>query len=61
MKKYRYERVSFKGIVMAESKEHRAVIDRMAAQGWRYAGFFPASMTAHGAYDRVDLIFERDA
>ena len=41
--------------------EHRVVIDRRAADGWRYAGYIPVYESAHGVIQAIDLIFEKDA
>ena len=40
-------------------QEHRAIIDRYAVQGWRYAGWVPAHIT-DGTVEQLDLVFERE-
>ncbi len=39
---------------------HREIIDRYAAQGWRYAGYVPSKFTGNGGTKEIDLIFERE-
>ena len=39
---------------------HREIIDRWAAEGWRYAGYIPACFSGRGGVATVDLIFERE-
>ncbi len=39
--------------------EHRAIINKYAAQGWRYVGCIPTSFTSNGGPEEIDLIFER--
>lgn len=41
------------------SCEHREVIDRHAAEGWRYVGFMPTRFSGQGGIKEMDLIFER--
>lgn len=38
---------------------HRSIIDKHAAQGWRYVGYIPTAFTGHGGTSEIDLIFER--
>lgn len=40
--------------------EYQNIIDRAAAEGWRYVGFLPVSQTAYGAILEYDLIFEQE-
>lgn len=61
MYEYKYIPLDTGGGFLSGSREHRETIDRYAAQGWRYAGFFPVSFTSHGGISCVDLIFEREA
>lgn len=60
MKKYEYARVQMKGFFGAESEEHREIIDRYAAKGYRYAGYIPAYIDMDGKIKELDLIFETD-
>ena len=48
------------GGVLSGSREYRELIDRYAAEGWRYVGFFPVAFTGHGGISNADLIFERE-
>ena len=42
----------------ADMESHREVIDRMAAEGKRYVGWFPAVQGPTGKTVEFDLIFE---
>lgn len=42
----------------ADMESHREVIDRMAAEGMRYAGWFPVTQGPTGKTVEFDLIFE---
>ena len=59
MYQYKYIPVDTGGGFLTGSREHRERIDKYAAEGWRYVGFFPVSFTGHGGISMVDLIFER--
>ena len=59
MYQYKYIPVDTGGGFLSGSREHRELIDKYAAEGWRYVGFFPVSFTSHGGISQVDLIFER--
>ena len=63
MKKYRYEYVNvvFEGLRVAKLNEHREIIDRRAADGWRYVGYIPTYETFYGQTNGIDLIFETEA
>lgn len=60
MKKYEYVSLKMGGFWRSGNEEHRAVIDRYAANGWRYVGFVPTEIEGYGRITRIDLIFERD-
>ena len=54
-----------RNIAIVEDQDNAAqrlagYIDKYAAEGWRYVGFFPVSFTGHGGISMVDLIFERE-
>ena len=59
MYQYQYVRVVGEGVMATKFQEHRAIIDRYAAQGWRYAGWVPAHIT-DGTVEQLDLVFERE-
>ena len=40
--------------------EYRNIIDHAAEEGWRYVGYLPASQSADGLTNELDLIFERE-
>ena len=60
MKRYEYVRVYYEGVVASKLEEHRAVIDRRAAEGWRYVDHITVHET-DGCVAAIDLIFEKDA
>jgi len=60
MKRYDYVQVTYTGIYAAKLQEHREIIDRKAAEGWRYVGYIPTHEHAHGQTCSIDLIFEKD-
>ena len=41
--------------------QHREIIDRRAAQGWRYVGYIPTQFTGNGGTKAIELIFEKEA
>lgn len=43
-----------------ETQGHREIIEQMAAQGWRYAGFIPTKQRGTGHIAEIDLIFEKE-
>ncbi|SBW11342.1 conserved hypothetical protein [uncultured Eubacteriales bacterium] len=61
---YRYEYVTLYtggGLwIDNSSAEHRAIIDRYAADGWRYVGYMPTCFTGNGGIKELDLIFEKE-
>lgn len=59
MYRYQYVNVIGEGVTATKFKEHRELIDRYAAQGWRYAGWVPAHITK-GEIVQIDLIFEKE-
>ena len=61
MYQYKYIPMDTGGGVLSGSREHRELIDKYAAEGWRYVGFLPVSFTGRGGISSVDLVFEREA
>ena len=61
MYQYKYIPVDTGGGFLSGSREHPELIDKYAAEGWRYIVFFPVSVTGHGGISQVDLIFERES
>ena len=58
---YKYVTLQGKsGFALLRFEEHRACIDRYAAQGWRYVGYVPVKNNYHGVPVAIDLIFERE-
>ncbi len=68
MYRYEYETVScdFRGWGLGSGnvyriEDYRSVIDKRAADGWRYVGFIPAKQRGTGHIQQMDLIFEKEA
>ncbi len=60
MLEYEFERIAVdKGVFVGKSLDHQEAILRRAAQGWRYAGWVPASQV-NGMLKAIDLIFQRE-
>ena len=67
MYKYEYEAVScrfgdwgmFDGKVY-EIDDYRSIIDRRAAEGWRYVGYVPTKQRGTGHVQELDLVFEQE-
>ena len=59
MKKYEYERIIYGGVLCSKLEGHREIIDRRAAQGWRYVDHICVHET-NGVSAALDLIFEKD-
>lgn len=60
MLEYEFEKVAAcKGMFVGKSLEHREIICRRAAAGWRFCGAVPAEQV-NGSILSVDLIFERE-
>ena len=61
---YRYEYVPLYtggGFWLNNSdSQHREIIDRYAAAGWRYVGYIPTEFTGNGGTKSIELIFERE-
>lgn len=60
MYEYQYIRLQATGTMSVEFKDRQEVIDRYAAEGWRYAGWIPAILGDYGAIGQIDLVFERE-
>ncbi len=58
---YRYEYVTLHtgGGYWIDNSEcsHREIIDKYAAQGWRYVGYVPVKFSSYGGAKEIDLIF----
>ena len=66
MFKYEYETVSCEvggwGMGSGNSYgigDYREIINRRAAEGWRYVGFIPTKQRGTGHMQELDLIFEK--
>ena len=60
MYKYDYVTVVGEGVMVTKYREHREIIDRRAAEGWRYVGYVPVRTNSNGQPTQIDLIFERE-
>ena len=66
MYKYEYEtvEVDFGGWGFGSGnvysiEDYRPMIDKRAADGWRYVGFIPTKQRGTGHIQEMDLIFEK--
>ena len=67
MYKYEYETVTcdlsgwglMGGNVYGIVEDYREIIDRRAANGWRYVGCIPTKQRGTGHTQEIDLIFEK--
>ena len=62
MLEYTFEKVPCnRGVVVGKipKEQHREMILRRAADGWRYAGWIPTQQI-NGGITELDLIFERE-
>ena len=46
-------------LLAQQQRQHREIIDRYAAAGWRYVGYIPTKFSGEGGSKEIDLIFER--
>lgn len=62
MYKYQYVTVCFStgGFMKDKLEEHREIIDRYAADGWRFVTVIPTEIVGYGALHEVDLVFEKE-
>ena len=64
MLKYEFERVDCAvggySLFGGGAQTHREIIQRRAAEGWRFAGCIPAAQRAGVAIESIDLVFERE-
>ena len=68
MYKYEYETVTYdlggwgfgSGNVYSIVEDYRSIIEKRAAEGWRYAGYIPTKQRGTGHTEEIDLIFEKD-
>ncbi|WP_186565433.1 DUF4177 domain-containing protein [Lawsonibacter celer] len=60
MYQYQYVTVIGEGVSVTKFREHRELIDRYAAEGWRYVGFVPTHIS-RGEIVQMDLVFEKAA
>lgn len=41
-------------------EDYRSIIDKRAADGWRYIGYIPTKQRGTGHTQEMDLIFEKE-
>lgn len=58
MKKYEYVSVHVGKPLGSKCEEHREIIDKYAALGYRYVGYVPTWIDEAGKLITMDLIFE---
>lgn len=59
MKKYAFASIEIKGF-LGKTDEHQQIINKYAANGYRYVGYIPTSINNDGKINSLDLIFEID-
>lgn len=60
MKRYKYVNIYIGKFIGAKSEEHRDIIDKYAAKGYRYVGYIPTKISDYGKIKAIDLVFEID-
>ena len=60
MKKYEYVNIKIGKFIGSKSEEHREIIDKYAAKGFKYVGYIPTKITDYGRITEMDLIFESE-
>ena len=60
MKQYTYVSLLYEGVTTSKLSEQREIINKYAAQGWRYVDHI-VTHQSDGQYAKLDLIFEKDA
>lgn len=61
MREYAFAPVRLTGMMLTvKLSDHRELIHQYAKVGYRYHGFIPTEIGAHGQLLAIDLIFEKD-
>ena len=67
MFKYEYETVNcdmggwgFTSGSIFETDDYRSIINKRAADGWKYVGYIPTKQRGTGHIQELDLIFEKE-
>ena len=68
MLEYEFERVECTGVegyrlfggVGLATVDHPEIIRKRTLEGWRFAGWVPATQRAGGFIETIDLVFERE-
>lgn len=62
MKHYKYVEICYKakGVLFHISSDHKSIIDEHSREGYRYVGYVPSQIDAHGSLRKIDLIFEKN-
>ena len=58
MYRYMYIEVDASGIF--KPANHRTLIDKHSADGWRFVTAIPTVMNGHGVIQKFDLVFEKN-
>ena len=61
MKKYEYIRLRIGGFVNSKCEEHREIINKYAAKGYRFVNYIPTKIEPFGRFMEIDLIFEMES
>ena len=60
MKQYEYVNLKVGRVFSSKSEQHREIINKYAAMGYRYVGYIPTHLDSYGKMESMDLIFEKD-
>ena len=60
MYEYLFEEVKLSGLTGKPKEDYEEIIDRYAANGYRYVGYIPTNISDYGKIKDMDLIFEKD-
>lgn len=58
MYKYIYIAADAQGVF--KNANHRELIDKYSAEGWRFVTAIPTSFSGHGVIKEFDLVFEKE-
>lgn len=59
MYQYESEKLTMKGFVVSELKDHNEIIDRYAKEGWRLVQILPVKYTSNVVPMEFEAIFEK--
>ncbi|MCM1989060.1 DUF4177 domain-containing protein [Oceanirhabdus seepicola] len=59
MYKYIYVEANAQGLLFQQAN-HRELIDKYSAEGWRFVTAIPSAFDGHGVIKNFDLVFEKE-